>query len=343
MIDLHYDLLTYIYLNVKRGNMRFIKDYCEKIFDNNINGGILNLYFMSKKDMKKELGINENELNVINMLKVVVTAINEYDLLPNRERFLFGIEGCDYLKSPEDLIELYNLGVRSIAPVWNEVNKYGSGINGKDNMGLTASGEDLITKAVKLGIMIDLSHTNNETFWDIIELIDKLTLAGYNPFVFASHSNCRNVEQELIGKADIKNIEKTLFYKRNLDDVQLLAIKKRNGLVGLVAHKTLSKLTLDVSQVMAKNNDIFYIKALEKQFLYLKDLFGSVDNIGVATDDLSLLVEYNCFYHINANHFSLDKVSNNIKNLLKNIGYSDDDIKKVLHVNYEEKILSRMN
>lgn len=339
MIDLHYDLLTYIYMKIKKNDIDYIKNHCRQIYANNITGGILNLFFMSKKEMEEELGIKEDELNVINMLRTVDEAIKKYNLIPNNNKFIYGIEGCDYLENPKDLEELYKLGIRSITPVWNQTNKFGSGNRGDG--GLTALGAELIDTAVSLGIMIDLSHANSPTFWDIIKKCENLKNQGKNPVVIASHSNCRELckkEPEYINNRE--DAQKTLYYSRNLDDEQLLAIKKLNGIVGIVTVKGLTKLTINKLDTEDKNNDNKYIESIKDQFKYLIKLFGDTKNIGVATDDMRIYGEYlNSGYYLNSNQFLLKNVAGCIEELLKNINCSNQEVKEIMYLNSENKLL----
>ena len=149
MFDSHYDLLTYIYMKHKENNLDFIKKHCQNIYrPGNVEGGILNLFFMSEKEMENELNISPKELDVLTMLSTVDKIIKENNLLPIPSNFVYGIEGCDYIKYPKDLIPLYELGVRSINPVWNEPNKYGSGH--RSSQGLTTLGRELIEVASSL-------------------------------------------------------------------------------------------------------------------------------------------------------------------------------------------------
>lgn len=66
MYDMHYDLLTILYFNLKNNNKlsnqdKLIND-CIKIYNNNVLGGIIDLYFMSQNEMLDELGITREEL-----------------------------------------------------------------------------------------------------------------------------------------------------------------------------------------------------------------------------------------------------------------------------------------
>ena len=136
MYDSHYDLLTILYFNFKQNNMLVNKEKCigdcKRIYkQDNVNGGIINLYFMSLEEMLKELGITKEECeDVRKMFKDSISLLQHMknaDIISKNKKFIYSIEGCDFIKSPNDLYDLYNMGLRSILPVWNNPNKYGSG------------------------------------------------------------------------------------------------------------------------------------------------------------------------------------------------------------------------
>lgn len=257
MFDCHCDLLTYIYMN--RNDVEKIKKICNSIYNNkNIKGAIFNLFFMSKQEMQDELDIAENEINVIEMLKKVDYIINKYNIIPNKTKYIYGIEGLDYLENISDIDVLYNLGVRSVNIVWNNKNKFGGGTRTKNSFGLTNLGEELVEKLVKTNILIDLSHANEKTFFDIIYKCLELKRKGDFPKIFASHSNVRS----------ICNVN------RNLTDEQILKIKEMNGIIGVVEYKGFVCEDL-------KDYEEYYLKHI----CYLKNLLDGVENIAVSTDD----------------------------------------------------------
>ena len=131
MFDLHYDLLTYIYMN--KNNLEEVKRHIDKIFRNNITGGIFNLFYMSEKEMYDELGIEKKDIDIIENLKVVKDIINKENLIPNNIKYTFGIEGLDYLSNISDIDKLYDLGVRSVNIVWNNDNKFRRRSKGRRN------------------------------------------------------------------------------------------------------------------------------------------------------------------------------------------------------------------
>lgn len=313
MFDCHYDLLTYIYMN--RKNLNQVIPHCKKIFNNNITGGIFNLFYMSKQEMKEELNIEPNEIDIIQNLKEVNSLIKENKIIPNNIKYIIGIEGLDYLENIDHIDEMHLLGVRSTGIVWNNDNKFGSGVRGTKTRGLTKLGEELIEKLVDKKIAIDLSHANEKTFCDIINKCKQLKLQGKKPIVFASHSNakmCANVP-------------------RNLNDGQLLEIQKLDGVIGVVSVKEFCTTAKNA------NYEMEYIKHIN----YLKELFGGVDNIAVATDDMSYY-KIEPEYYQNMNVFKQENVKSKIEKLLIENNYTKEEIDKILTRNVEEKILEQL-
>lgn len=129
------------------------------------------------------------------------------------------IEGA-YSLSEENGIELlrqyYDIGVRGIALQWNYSNALGEGTsrkfkNGTPSAGgLTSLGINVVREMNRLGIIIDVSHMSEATFWDVLH--------HSNAPVIASHS----------GAFGIKN------HPRNLTDNQLKALASKGGVIQVV-------------------------------------------------------------------------------------------------------------
>lgn len=319
MYDCHYDLLTYILM--KKEEKVFLQNYCERIYNkDNITGGIFNMFYMTEQEMKEELGMEKQQINLIENLKEAKQYIKENKLIPNDMQYIFGIEGLDYLERIEDINVLYDLGLRSTNPVWNNANKFGGGAKVDNKIGLTKLGEELIQKLVEKRIAIDLSHANETTFFDIIKICKKMKKKGKEPIVFASHSNAKT----------ICNVP------RNLTDKQIVAIKELGGTIGVVSIKT---FCVDIEDICNPNID-FEQKYIE-HINYIRDLLGGVENIAVATDDM----KYYCIepeYYQNLNIYSHDKVRERLKKALSQNNYSEVEIQKILEGNFKEKILNRL-
>src|SRR5438067_2426349 len=125
-------------------------------------------------------------------------------------------EGAEALDPELDALEVfYQAGLRSLGLVWSRPNAFGHGVPFKfphspdTGPGLTALGRDLVRACNRLGIMLDLSHLNEQGFWDVARL-------SAAPLV-ATHSNVHAICPST----------------RNLTDNQLEAIKDSEGIVGL--------------------------------------------------------------------------------------------------------------
>ena len=98
------------------------------------------------------------------------------------------MEGAEPIGPDLDALYLfYDMGLRSLGPVWSRPTVFGSGVPfkypGDPNIGpgLTDAGKDLVRICNELGVLIDLSHMNEAGFNDVA----KLSTA---PLV-ATHSN----------------------------------------------------------------------------------------------------------------------------------------------------------
>lgn len=314
MYDMHYDLLTILYFNFMKNNkyanpLGCIKDIAKIYSPNNISGGIINLYFMSETEMKDELDIDKELLydvtSMFNKSIKCLSYLKQQKIIPNNTDFLYSIEGCDYIKNIEELEELYNLGLRAILPVWNNENIYGSGF--KSDNGLTPKGKALIKKAIDLGIIIDLSHANENTFDDIVNLIIEEQTLGKNPVVIASHSNCKSLCDR----------------KRNLTDEQLLQLKNIGGTIGIFSN---SKF---LSTDFVENTYTERKKMFLKHINHVLNLGFPVDKVVLSTDDMNFSPDSS--YHRNES-FHLENIRKEMYNLL-NQEFNETDVKKLMYVN----------
>lgn len=126
------------------------------------------------------------------------------------------MEGAEAIGPDLDALYLfYDMGLRSLGPVWSRPTIFGHGVPFKfpstpdTGPGLTEAGKDLVRLCNQLGIMIDLSHMNRAGFDDVARLSSA-------PLV-ATHSNVHALSASA----------------RNLTDRQLDQIRDSSGMVGL--------------------------------------------------------------------------------------------------------------
>lgn len=314
MIDLHFDLLTKLYTSYLENDFRFIENFIKAYNKDNVNGLFANMCFMSESEMKEEYHHNyyNKDISVVEMFKTVKNLLEKY--FPQDINIILCIEGCDYIRDVKELDILYDLGLRAIAPVWNEENKYGSGIRG-DN-GLTLEGKKLIWHAFEKGIGVDLSHANKKTFDDIIKIAELAKEQWLVPIVYASHSNVYSLCER----------------DRNLTDDQLLKIKNLDGIVGVFSNRSFilkGSLNKDIPKDELVSMYIKHIKHIEK-------LFGSLDNIALSTDDMTFCGEKDPDYY-NCPIFSYSTIKEELEIALKK-EYTEKDVEKILEVNAKRLI-----
>lgn len=303
MIDLHHDLLSIMYYSYLKNDYSYLKEWVKCFREDNVSGLLANLYFMNKKEMALEIG-DDREINVVEMFKKSTEMFKEY--LPNIN-VIFSIEGCDYIKDVNELEELYNLGLRNILLVWNNPNRYGSGNN--DSYGLTNAGREFLIKAIDLGISIDLSHMNKNTFYDTIDLIREQKALGKDVKVIASHSNCFEI----------------CHHKRNLDDDQIKALGSVGGLLGLVSYSGFVRDEGDSEDL----RDV-YLKHINKAV----DMLG-IDNVCVSSDDMTFAKPL--FDEEYLMTFDYNNINDELRRLLST-KYNPEEIDKIMYKNIYNKL-----
>lgn len=198
------------------------------------------------------------------------------------------------------LHEFYDYGARYMSMTWNNSNRLGVSAfdarGGKrKTKGLSDAGKKVAREMVKLGMLLDVSHVSEDTFWDIIHIAKE-----FHAPVLASHSNARALCNHV----------------RNLTDEQLKAVAETGGAVGINFIATFLKrggrgAGANVDDVVRHIN-------------YVRDLIG-VDYIGIGSD-------YDGFMTPPVGLENAGKMQNLVAALRKT-GYRQSDIDKILGLN----------
>src|SRR6201987_5146454 len=127
---------------------------------------------------------------------------------------LMGIEGGHSIENDIHLLrDFYRLGVRYITLSWSNTNEWADSSGDMDNPkvqhpnGLTDFGKQVVLEMNRLGMMVDISHVADKTFWD--------TIAVTKAPVIASYSSARALCNA----------------PRNMTDAMLRAVAKNGGVV----------------------------------------------------------------------------------------------------------------
>jgi membrane dipeptidase len=126
---------------------------------------------------------------------------------------LMGLEGGYAIDDRlENVKRYYDLGVRYMSPAWSVSTSWAgsSGDEAGRTRGLNDFGKNVVREMNRLGMMVDVSHVSDQTFWDIVN-------TSTAPVV-ATHSACRAI-------ADVP---------RNLTDDMIRALAHTGGVVNVI-------------------------------------------------------------------------------------------------------------
>lgn len=169
------------------------------------------------------------------------------------------MEGAEAIGADLDALYLfYEMGLRSLGPVWSRPTVFGHGVPFKFpgtpdiGPGLTEAGKNLVRLCNELGVLIDLSHMNQAGFEDVARLS--------NAPLVATHSNVHALTAS----------------PRNLLDRQLEQIRDSSGMVGLNFATSFLR-----SDGMAAPD--FGLDVMVRHIDYLIDKLGE-DHVGLGSD-----------------------------------------------------------
>lgn len=152
---------------------------------------------------------NPDKIVKVATVKEIYKAVKQHKIAA-----MFGIEGGHQIENDlKKLDTLYYRGARYITLTWNNSTNWATSAayetSGKilSHIGLNDFGKEVVKHMNKLGMMIDVSHVGDQTFWDVINTTTKP--------IIASHSSVYNITPQ----------------RRNLKDDQIKAIAKNGGVI----------------------------------------------------------------------------------------------------------------
>ena len=183
---------------------------------------------------------------------------------------LIGVEGGHTIEnSIERLRELHRRGVRYMTLTWNNGTEWAgaaAGLNGTRSGGLTERGREIVREMNRLGILVDISHVSDSTFFDAV--------ATSQYPVIASHSSARAING----------------HRRNMSDAQLRAVARNGGVVNVNFYSAFIDPAFLAKADSLAGNDAA-IRALPRPSLaILLDHFehiirvAGIDHVGLGSD-----------------------------------------------------------
>jgi membrane dipeptidase len=245
------------------------------------------------------------------------------------------------------LKRLYDRGVRYLTLTWNNSTNWATSARFetlpvaeqqklRDTAlpnGLTAFGKDVVREMNRLGMLIDVSHIGEQTFWDVMQTTTKPVIASHSS-VYAFNPHFRNLRDDQI-KAIGKNggVIQVNFYSGFIDSNY--ARRKEAFLAAHAAErdsmKALQKQGYEIDAWLTKTYPLEAdalrppLSLLVDHIDYIVKLIG-VNGVGLGSD----------FDGIESAPKELDDVTTYplVTKALLERGYSKKDVKKILGGNF---------
>ncbi len=250
--------------------------------------------YESWKDMQEMI---VNLRNQIMMCKDVDLVLTKQDLLKSTDHIkaIMSVEGmCGVKENVTSCVEwMYKQGIRVASLCWNDENALATGVRGNEKRGLQEKGYEVIETMKRLGMIVDVSHANDQTFWDIMQINDI--------HVMASHSNVR----------------KLCNHKRNLTIQQIQEIRNRQGIIGLNA----------APYFIHTQREYQDIKYFVKHLTYLKQRFGDIQGIACGFDFMDYFENETQF----TKNLQCAKDAKNLIRVLQEEGFNKSEIQSFLY------------
>jgi len=254
---------------------------------------------------------------------------------------MMGMEGGHMMEDNlQYLDQLYERGVRYMTLTWNNSTSWASSAQDETRntvpnakKGLNILGEQIVKRMNDLGMIVDLSHVGEQTFWDAINISTKPVITSHS-CVYQLCPVFRNLKDEQI-KAIAKNggvihlnffsgFLDSGFSKRNTDFLQLHkqerdSLKAINPEPYFTEEYLFAKYPAEVKSLRPP------LSLLIDHLDYIVKLVGT-DHVGLGSD----------FDGISSAPQQLDDVTGFplITKALQDRGYSKKDIRKILGENF---------
>src|SRR5690349_22899972 len=248
---------------------------------------------------------------------------------------LLGLEGGYAIDEKlENVQRYYDRGVRYMSPAWS-VSTSWAGSSGDEigaSRGLNDFGKSVVREMNRLGMMVDVSHVSDKTFWDIVQ-------TSTSPVV-ATHSACRsiadvprNLTDDMIrALAHTGGVVNVIFYPEHLEpgwsqkkkqvDVEIATMVQEASAAepGDAVHKKLARDRVRTREYTRRLPPVTVARIVD-HIDHVVKLVG-VDHVGIGSDFDGVQIT-------TADLADVSELPNLTKELLRR-GYSESDIDKIL-------------
>lgn len=259
----------------------------------------------------------------------------------NKLAAMIGVEGGHMIEDRLDYIDsLAKRGMNYLTLTWNNSTSWASSAydethrrDSLKHIGLTDLGKQIVKHLNELGVMIDLSHPGEKTFYDVMAVTTKPVIASHS-CVYSMNPHQRNLKDDQL-KAIGKNggVVFVNFYSGFIDSTYMPKVtaflqqhkRELDSLTAIYHDHDLANIRLNVMYQSGSDKIRPPLSMLIKEIDYIAKMIG-VDHVGIGSD----------FDGAESFPLGLNDVTDYPKvtaELLK-IGYTEKDVDKILGGNF---------
>jgi membrane dipeptidase len=208
--------------------------------------------------------------------------------------FILSLEGADSIVTLDHLERSYNDGLRALGPAHYGPGRYADGTDAEGP--LHPAGKELLKEMQRLGIILDVTHLCDETFWDVLDV--------YDGPLWASHRTCRTLAP----------------WNRQFADDQIKAVTERGGLLGMAFDAIM--MVPNWTHLKSRPEDFqLKLRRICEHVDHICQLAGSAQHVCMGTD-------LDGGYGVEQTPMDLNSIADlqSLPELFRERGYSDDDV-----------------
>jgi membrane dipeptidase len=216
--------------------------------------------------------------------------------------YILSLEGADSIVTVNHLEKAYNYGLRAVGPGHYGPGRYAQGTNATGGMG--QAGRALLKEMERLNIILDATHLCDDSFWEAME--------HFHGNVWASHNNVRALVD----------------HNRQFSDDMIKELVSRGAVIGAVMDTWMMvpgwERGISTPEGMKCNLDV-----LIDHMDHICQIAGNANHIGIGSD-------LDGAFGKEQSPYDLETIADlqKIPALLSKRGYSDEDVKNVMHGNW---------
>lgn len=214
--------------------------------------------------------------------------------------YILSMEGSPSILKPTQISDWFESGLRILGPAHYGPNPYchGTGSEG----GLTDDGRKLLHEMERVGMLLDVTHLADQSFWEALD--------AYGGPVLASHHNCRALVPG----------------DRQLTDDQIKALVERGAVIGAAFDCWMLKPGWKIG---VSSPDTVSMEDVANHIDHVCQLAGNAKHSGIGTD-------LDGGFGKEQTPHDLDTIADlpKLAEILERRGYSPEDIEGVMYQNW---------